>query len=99
MKRTAWLVNVARGAHVDTAALVQALQSRSIGGAAVDVTDPEPLPDLHPLFTLDNAIVTPHCANTPEMAVPVLTQRVRENVRRRMAGEPMLGIVDVENGY
>lgn len=99
MKKSAWLINVARGAHVDTEALVHALKERSIGGAAVDVTDPEPLPDGHPLFTLDNALVTPHCANTPEMAVPVLTERVRENVRRRIAGEPLLGVVDVKAGY
>ena len=99
MKETAWLINVARGAHVNTDALVAALRERRIGGAAVDVTDPEPLPDGHPLFTLDNAIVTPHCANTPEMAVPVLTERVRENVRRRIAGEPLLGVVDVKAGY
>ncbi len=99
MKKTAWLINVARGAHVDTNALVAALQAKSIGGAAVDVTDPEPLPAGHALFTLDNAIVTPHCANTPEMAVPVLSERVRENVRRRIAGEPLLGVVDVDHGY
>jgi phosphoglycerate dehydrogenase-like enzyme len=99
MKSTTWVVNVARGAHVDTAALVDALERGVIGGAAVDVTDPEPLPDGHPLFTLPNAIVTPHCANTPEMAVPVLTARVRENVRRRIAGEPLLGVVDVDAGY
>lgn len=99
MKPTAWLVNVARGGHVDTEALLNALQRNEIGGAALDVTDPEPLPPGHLLFSLPNAIVTPHCANTPEMALPVLTERVRENVRRRVAGEALLGVIDHEGGY
>ncbi len=97
MKRTAWLVNVARGALVDTDALVTALQAGAIGGAALDVTEPEPLPEGHPLWSL--ALITPHVGNTPEMAVPLLTERVRENVRRYAAREPMLGVVDVEAGY
>ena len=99
MQPHAWLINVARGGHVDTQALVDALQNRRIGGAALDVTDPEPLPDAHPLFSLDNCLITPHCANTPAMAVPVLSARVQENVRRYLAGEPLLGIVDVAAGY
>jgi phosphoglycerate dehydrogenase-like enzyme len=97
MKRGAWLVNVARGALVDTDALVSTLRAGSIGGAALDVTDPEPLPEGHPLWSL--ALITPHVGNTPEMAVPLLTERVRENVRRYGAGEAMLGVVDVEAGY
>ena len=60
MDSEAWLVNVARGAHVDTDALVAALRDGAIGGAALDVTDPEPLPDGHPLWELPNCIVTPH---------------------------------------
>jgi phosphoglycerate dehydrogenase-like enzyme len=99
MKSTAWLVNVARGGHVDTAALVDALARGAIGGAGLDVTDPEPLPEGHPLWSAPRCLITPHCANTPEMAVPVLTERVRENVRRRIAGLPLLGVVDVDAGY
>lgn len=99
MKQSAWLVNVARGGIVDTQALVDALARGVIGGAALDVTDPEPLPDGHPLWSSPRCLITPHCANTPEMAVPVLTERVRENVRRKIAGEPLLGLVDVEHGY
>lgn len=95
----AWLINVARGALVDTSALVEALRAGRLGGAALDVTDPEPLPAGHPLWALDHCVITPHCANTPEMAVPVLRERVRENVRRFAAGEPLLGVVDVEAGY
>ena len=97
MKRTAWLVNVARGGLVDTEALVRALQTGQIGGAALDVTEPEPLPEGHPLWQL--ALITPHVGNTPEMAVPLLSERVRENVRRFGRGEPMLGVIDVEAGY
>jgi hypothetical protein len=64
MERDAWLVNVARGAVVDTEALVDALRSGQIGGAALDVTDPEPLPDGHPLWDLPNCLITPHTADT-----------------------------------
>jgi len=95
----AWVVNVARGAHIVTDDLVAVLAEGRIGGAALDVTDPEPLPADHPLWTEPRCIITPHTANTPEMAFPLLTERVRENVRRRIAGEPLLGPVDVEAGY
>jgi len=98
MKPGALLVNVARGAHVDTAALLVALDRGHIR-AALDVTDPEPLPAGHPLFAHPACLITPHCANTPQMALPVLTTRVRENVRRFIAGEPLLGLVDVNAGY
>ncbi len=99
MSSHAWLVNVARGRHVVTADLVAALDAGAIAGAALDVTDPEPLPDGHPLWTNPRCIVTPHVANTPEMAKPVLMRRVSENVRRFAAGEPLLGVVDVDAGY
>jgi phosphoglycerate dehydrogenase-like enzyme len=99
MQPHAWLVNVARGAHVDTSALVEALEGREIGGAALDVTDPEPLPDGHPLWSEPHCLITPHVGNTPEMAVPLLSERVRENVRRYIAGQPLLGVVDVHAGY
>jgi phosphoglycerate dehydrogenase-like enzyme len=99
MKNTAWLVNVARGGLVDTGALLHALDHGTIGGAALDVTEPEPLPPHHRLFSHPRALITPHVGNTPEMAIPLLTARVRENVRRKIAGEPLLGTVDVDAGY
>lgn len=99
MGSSCWLVNVARGGHVVTDDLVRALADGTIAGAALDVTEPEPLPDGHPLWSAPNAIVTPHVANTPEMLVPRLAERITENVRRRGAGEPMLGVVDVRAGY
>lgn len=99
MEPHAWLVNVARGAHVVTADLVTALGDGVIGGAGLDVTDPEPLPDGHPLWSLPNCIVTPHVGNTPEMAVPLLAERITANVRRFAADDELLGLVDVEAGY
>lgn len=95
----AWLVNVARGAHVQTDALVAALEDGTIGGAALDVTDPEPLPDGHPMWSLLNAIITPHTGNTKAMARPLLGARITENVRRYAAGEAFIGLVDVDAGY
>ena len=95
----AWVVNVARGRHIVTDDLVAALQAGRLGGAALDVTDPEPLPAGHPLWQMDNVLITPHVGNTPEMGVPLLAARVTENVRRFAAGEPLLGLVDVELGY
>ncbi len=99
MEGHAWLVNVARGGHVRTDDLVAALEEGWIGGAALDVTDPEPLPEGHPLWALPNCIVTPHSADTPEMIAPLLAARVRENVRRFGAGEELIGLVDAELGY
>jgi phosphoglycerate dehydrogenase-like enzyme len=95
----AWVVNVARGAHIVTDDLVAVLAAGRIGGAALDVTEPEPLPDGHPLWTEPRCLITPHTANTAAMAVPLLGERVRENVRRRLAGEALLGPVDVALGY
>ena len=95
----ACLVNVARGEHVVTGDVVEALRTGALGAAGLDVTDPEPLPDGHPLWDLPNAIVTPHTANTPEMAVPLLAARVEGNVRRWGAGEPLVGPVDPALGY
>ncbi len=95
----AWLVNVARGEHVVTDDLVTVLGDGALGGAALDVTDPEPLPDGHPLWSLHNCFITPHVGNTPEMAVPLLSARVEENVRRFIAGDELIGRVDVDAGY
>ena len=99
MDSHAWLVNVARGAHVVTEDLVDALRAGTIGGAALDVTDPEPLPDGHPLWTLPNCLITPHTGNTAEMATPLLSARITANVSRFAAGEPLIGLVDPALGY
>jgi phosphoglycerate dehydrogenase-like enzyme len=99
MKPDAWLVNVGRGRLIVTDHLVDALRARRIGGATLDVTDPEPLPKDHPLWTLDNCLVTPHIGNTRAMAVPLLSERITTNCRRFAADEPLVGIVDVTLGY
>jgi phosphoglycerate dehydrogenase-like enzyme len=99
MERHAWLVNVARGRHVVTDDLVKALEDGRIGGAGLDVTDPEPLPNGHPLWSIPNCIITPHVGNTPEMAIPLLTRRIRMNVKRYAVGEELVGLIDPELGY
>jgi phosphoglycerate dehydrogenase-like enzyme len=99
MEPHAWVVNVARGKHIVTDDLVWALQQGEIGGAALDVTDPEPLPDGHPLWSLDNCIITPHVGNTPAMAVPLLSERITANVKRFGAGEELIGPVYTDLGY
>jgi phosphoglycerate dehydrogenase-like enzyme len=99
MEPHAWLVNVARGAHVVTEDLVVALREDVIGGAALDVTEPEPLPDGHPLWQLPNCLITPHTANTEDMAKPLLSARIAENVRRFAVGEELIGVVDPDAGY
>jgi phosphoglycerate dehydrogenase-like enzyme len=95
----ACLVNVARGQHVVTDDVVEALTDGTLGSVGLDVTEPEPLPDGHPLWTMSSAIVTPHTANTQEMALPLLSARITDNVRRWIAGEPLVGLVDPVAGY
>jgi len=90
---------VARGRHVDTGALVEALSAGAIAGAALDVTDPQPLPDGHPLWALPNCIITPYTADTWEMVQPRLAARIEENVARFVAGKPLVGLVDPAAGY
>lgn len=99
MKPTAVLVNIARGALVDTEALREALDSRSIYGAGLDVTDPEPLPKGHPLYSHERCIITPHTADTPEMVWPLLDQRIRDNVRAFLDTGSFIGIADPRLGY
>ena len=88
-----------KGSLIDTDALVAALNAGTLGGAALDVTEPEPLPDGHPLFSLPNVIVTPHIANTRAMGWPELARMVTRNVQRFVRGERLEGRVDVAAGY
>jgi D-3-phosphoglycerate dehydrogenase len=99
MPSHAWVVNVARGSLIDTDALVDALQDGSIAGAALDVTDPEPLPDGHPLWSSERVLITPHVANPRSASERHLAKRVTENVRRFGAGEELLAPVERERGY
>ncbi len=95
----AWLVNVARGGHVDADALLAALDAGELGGACLDVTEPEPLPDGHPFWTHPRVLITPHIGNTPEMGIPLLADHIADNVGRLAAGEELAGVIDVDAGY
>jgi phosphoglycerate dehydrogenase-like enzyme len=99
MESHAWLVNVARGAHVVTDDLVTALREDWIGGAALDVTDPEPLPSGHPLWALERCVITPHAASPTAMTVPAIRSRIVENVRRLAAHQPLVGTINTDAGY
>jgi phosphoglycerate dehydrogenase-like enzyme len=99
MKPSAYFINIARGGSVVTSALVDALNSKKIAGAGLDVTDPEPLPADHPLWKAPNVIITPHVSNDSDLGFDSQIQVVRENLRRYAAGEKMLSVVDVSRGY
>ena len=99
MKDGAWLVNIARGAVVDTDALVEALDAGRIGAAFLDVTDPEPLPEGHTLWNRDNVLITPHVAARAELSLERRVALTLENMRRFAAGEPLLNVVDKAAGY
>lgn len=99
MKPTAVLVNIARGGLVDTDALTDALASGTIAGAGLDVTDPEPLNDGHPLWNEPRAIITPHSADTPAMTAPLLAERIRINVEAFLGDGRFVGVVDPAAGY
>lgn len=99
MKDTAVLVNIARGALVDTDALVDALRSGSISGAGLDVTDPEPLPDGHALWAEPRCLITSHSADTPAMTAPLLANRIRLNVEAFLGDGRFVGVVDPVAGY
>ncbi|MGA1195298.1 MAG: D-2-hydroxyacid dehydrogenase [Candidatus Latescibacterota bacterium] len=99
MKKTALLITVGRGNTVKTDALVEALQKGEIAGAGLDVVDPEPLPDEHPLWQMRNVIITPHIAgNAPERAGRNQAL-VLENLQRFAQGEALISAVDKSAGY
>ena len=99
MKPTAFLINVARGAIVDTDALMDALESGHVAAAALDVTDPEPLPLGHPLWQRSDVIITPHVAGSAALTGTRRTLLFEENMRRFGAGEALLNVVDKLAGY
>jgi len=99
MKPTAYFINVGRGRSVVTADLIEALEQGELAGAGLDVTEPEPLPADHPLWTAPNVIITPHVAAGSDRRIERLWIVMRENLRRYVSGEPMLSVVSVERGY
>jgi phosphoglycerate dehydrogenase-like enzyme len=99
MKRTALFVNVSRGRVVDQEALVAALQEERIAGAGLDVVDPEPLPSTSPLWKLPNVILTAHSATTSQHFRRRLNELFCENLRRYVAGLPLLKVVEKTAGF
>ncbi len=95
----AWVVNIARGPLVDEAALYRALVDGEIAGAALDVTDPEPPAEDHPLWSLPNVIITPHVANPASGLTREMAPWLAENVRRFAAGEELISVVTPGRDY
>jgi len=98
-KPGSYFINIGRGGSVVTEDLVAALESGRIAGAGLDVTDPEPLPEGHPLWRMPRVIITPHISARTEGSSERRWLLVRENLRRYVAGEPLLSVVDIEKGY
>jgi len=99
MKRGAFLINVTRGEIIDGDALVRALRDGRCAGAGLDVAPQEPLPADHPLWALDNVVMTPHTAGASQLRAMRNLERFCENLRRARTGTPLLGVVDKKLGY
>lgn len=99
MKSDAYFINIGRGESVITRDLIAALNTGQIGGAAVDVMDPEPLPPDHPLWKAKNVIITPHISASSDEQMQRFWLLVRENLRRYVNGDRMLNVVDINRGY
>ncbi len=99
MKPSAWILNVSRGGLIDPVALEEALRARAIGGAYLDVTDPEPLPPENPLWTLPNVIITPHSSWATDKMTERAVALFLDNLNRYRSGQPLLNVVDLDAGY
>ncbi len=100
MKDSAWLINVARGSLVDQEALLAALNNKSIGGAALDVTDPEPLPRDHPLWDAPNCMITMHLSGQAQTRMfQRAAARFVENLKHYQSGTEMIAVADLDRGY
>jgi phosphoglycerate dehydrogenase-like enzyme len=99
MKPNSYFIVVSRGRLYDTDALLEALESKRLAGAGLDVTDPEPLPAGHRLWSFDNVLITPHIAGSSDRVQERRMELLKENLRRFVAGEPLLNVVDKQRGY
>jgi D-2-hydroxyacid dehydrogenase (NADP+) len=99
MKKNSYFVAVSRGGVYDMGGLVKALDEKRLAGAGVDVTDPEPLPKGHALWNFQNVVITPHVAGRSDRDASRMTGTIVENVRRFMAGKPLVNVVDKQKGY
>jgi phosphoglycerate dehydrogenase-like enzyme len=99
MKSDAYLINVGRGPLIDETALAAALRNHRIAGGALDVFEQEPLPTDSPLWDLENLLITPHTAGLTEKLWSRHYELFSENLRRYLAGHPLLAMVDKQRGY
>jgi D-2-hydroxyacid dehydrogenase (NADP+) len=99
MKPNSYFIVVSRGGLYDIDGLVKGLDSKRLAGAGVDVTDPEPLPKGHPLWKFSNAIITPHVAGRSDLDHARMVGTARENLKRFVAGKPLINVVDKQKGY
>lgn len=99
MKPTAYFINMGRGRHVVTDDLVAALREHKIAGAALEAVEPEPLPPGHPLWTMPRVIITPHVSDYSDKHEDVVWDLYRENLRRYIAGDKLLNVIDMDKGY
>lgn len=99
MKDSSYLVGISRGGIINENALSDGLKSGKLAGAAVDVTAVEPLPSDDPLWDAPNLIITPHCCGTSEQTYREVTEFLRTNLNRYMAGEPLVNVIDKRQGY
>ncbi len=99
MKDHALLINVTRGKIVEEAALMDALANGVIGGAGLDVTPEEPLPEDHPLWRMSNVVVTPHTAGGSPVRGDRIVDLFCENLRRLLSGEDLISVIDKNKGY
>ncbi len=99
MQSHAMLINVTRGPIMDEAALIEALETGSIGGAGLDVVPEEPMPDDHPLWRFDNVVITPHSAGGSPHRMDRSVDLFCDNLTRLLAGEPLTSVIDKSKGY
>lgn len=99
LKPTAYFINIARDGSVVTDALVNALNEGRLTGAGLDVVDPEPPPPGHPLWKAPRVIITPHISAQSDLPNDARWTVTRENLRRYVAGEPLLNVVDLDRGF
>jgi phosphoglycerate dehydrogenase-like enzyme len=99
MKKEAYVINVSRGPLIDDAALIDALLKNKIAGAGLDVFEHEPLPAESPYWRLQNVLITPHTAAVTEKLWERHYMQISENLRRFIAGQPLLSVVDKQKGY
>ncbi|MCB0033754.1 MAG: hypothetical protein KDE51_07040, partial [Anaerolineales bacterium] len=99
MKPTCYVINIGRGPIIKEEDLVKALRKEWIGGAGLDVFEEEPLPEKSPLWKMENVIISPHVSGFTPHYDDRVTDLFSENLRRYLAGEPLLNVVNRERGY